>query len=491
MTMLADPGPLPATAPRTRPGGIAGVAVVGGMLGVAGAAISWLTAADAWYVAVALLLVVPLVAAANRNPMIAVAVWIVVMPLVVQTDSGATRKVFWLVHRTMPIAMVVLLVVTASAAVATRRLARLGFPELLMAGYVVLSVISIAYTSDEPVAAAYSFYDRVVAPMCLYLVIRLAAPRDRDLRRLGPIVFLLLTQVVIATLAWSAPGTLPSEWLGKVGERTVGSLRSPDVFGTTMIFCALFLLHAGMTSRRPAWRVAGALSFCVGLLMAFLTFSRASWLAAAVALIGAVFVYRGFIRQLLVVLVVAVPLIITSGVLEEQLDFARTRLSSQEAEYTALSRLPVMYAAVRMFEDKPVFGFGYENFERYDRQYQQRVGNLVYPDDKDLSSHNLYLTTLAEQGLVGVAFLLGPAVVWLFRSLARTTKVPRTGFANQRLVACLWIVLTGHVIVNNFSRMQSPFGFGVWWITLGLIATIVQQAREEHVTPAARPAVAA
>jgi O-antigen ligase len=448
------------------------------VLAIAAAAVAWLTASVGWYVAAAMLLVVPLVIVATRKPTITIAAWVVVMPFVVQTDSGATRKVFWLVHRLMPLGMVIILAVTASAVVATRKVAKLGLPELLMAGYVVFSVLSIAYTSDAPMATLYTLYDRVVAPMCLYLIIRLSEPTDREIAWFGPIVFLLFTQVAIAMLSWSAPGTLPDAWLGKAGERTVGSLRSPDVFGTTMVFCAMFLLHAGMSARWPAARARGALLFCLALLMAFLTFSRASWLAAGIALVGAVLIYRGLARQLLVLILVAVPIVIVSGVLEEQLDFARARLTSQESEYTALSRLPVMYAAVRMFEDKPLHGFGYENFERYDRRYQQRVGNIVYPDEKNLSSHNLYLTTLAEQGVIGFCLLLGPAAVWLARTLARMKRLPRAGFASQRLVASLWIVLAAHVIVNNFSRMQSPFGFGIWWITLGLIATIVDRARE-------------
>jgi O-antigen ligase len=448
------------------------------LLAIAAAVVvAWVTVSVGWYLAAAMLLVIPLVILANREPMIAIWVWLVVMPFVVQTDSGATRKVFWVVHRLMPLGMVVMLFVTASAVVATRKLAKLGLPELLMAGYVVVSVLSIAYTSDAPTATVYSLYDRVVAPMCLYLIIRLSAPTDREMARTWPIVFLLLTQVFIAMLSWSAPGALPDAWLGKVGERTVGSLRAPDVFGTTMVFCAMYLLHAGMCARAPAARVRGALLFCLALLMAFLTFSRASWLAAGIALVGAVIIYRGFARQLLVVMLIAVPIVITSGVLQAQLDFARARLSSQESEYTALSRLPVMYAAVRMFEDKPMLGFGYANFERYDRAYQQRVGNIVYPDEKNLSSHNLYLTTLAEQGIIGIALLLGPAAVWLRRTLVRVKRLPRSGFASQRLVASLWIVMLAHVTVNNFSRMQSPFGFGIWWITLGLIATIVDRAR--------------
>ena len=127
-----------------------------------------------------------------------------------------------------------------------------------------------------------------------------------------------------------------------------------------------------------------------------------------------------------------------------------------------------------MFEAKPAFGFGYENFNRYDYQYQKRVGDLVYPQ-KDHSSHNMYLTILAEQGFVGLALYLGPAFWWLGRTKSRWRSLPRSGLLSRKLVGLLWLSIAGHVIVNNFSRMQVPFGLGVYWLTLGFIAAVVSR----------------
>jgi len=33
------------------------------------------------------------------------------------------------------------------------------------------------------------------------------------------------------------------------------------------------------------------------------------------------------------------------------------------------------------------------------------------------------------------------------------------------------------LLVNNFSVMKSSYGLGVWWMTLGLIASIVDRYR--------------
>ena len=57
-----------------------------------------------------------------------------------------------------------------------------------MAGYVLLSYLSIAYTSATPKASAYHLYDAVVIPMCLYLLVRLVAPDEAALRTFVPAV---------------------------------------------------------------------------------------------------------------------------------------------------------------------------------------------------------------------------------------------------------------------------------------------------------------
>jgi hypothetical protein len=163
---------------------------------------------------------------------------------------------------------------------------------------------------------------------------------------------------------------------------------------------------------------------------------------------------------------------------------ATERFRSEQSEESALSRLPVVYAAIRMFRAKPLLGWGYENFDRFDRDFQSRVGNLVTPE-KDHASHNLYLTLLAEQGAVGFVLFLGPAFYWLFRSWAYRRRADRSGLVGGNLVGVLWLVLVAVVVVSNFHRMQVPFGFGIWWLSLGLIASVVGRRRPE---PASLPA---
>jgi hypothetical protein len=431
-----------------------------------------------WYLAVGALCAAPAFVYLQRAPLMAVKCWLVVAPLVTVTDSGALRKVFWLVHRGLPLATLLVVLLGAIGGTYPRRFPRLGLPELMMGGYVVLTLLSIAYTTTEGLGNFYTLYDNVVAPMAIYLIVRLLEPDEEDIRSLVPcVVFLLVAQSLIGLTSWIAPGALPSAWLGKVGERTVGSLRATAVFTTVIVFCGMFLLSAGMSAqRRFNQRLWAILFFVLALVMVFMTFSRAGWIAGCVATAGALVLYRRFLPHIALVAAPIALLLLTSGVLTSQLAFANERLHSPQSQESALSRLPVVFAAVRMFEEKPALGWGYENFDRYDYQFQQTVGNLVAPD-KDHASHNLFLTTLAEQGAVGLVLFVGPMCCWFARTMARRRLLPRTGFLGRDMVTAMWLVLAAFVIVNNFERTQVPVGFGIWWLTLGLIATIIDRAR--------------
>jgi O-antigen ligase len=446
---------------------------------VAGILFAYLVSSGLWYVALGILVAAFAAITIIRYPAAAVILWLLLAPWVVETESDIVRKAFWLVHRALPLGTLAIIFLNSLVGIRTRKFpaSTLGWPELMMFGYIVVSLLSIAYVSPDPLATSYLLYDRVIVPICLYTIVRLLEPDETDLKRLLPaVVFVLLSQVLIGTLSWTAPGILPAAWLELAGARTTGSLGHPNVLATTVLFCGLIILHMGLSGRGVVrfWAIP---LFGLALLTAFLTFSRASWLAGVIATSGALYIYRKSITQLAVVLAAGAALVLGSGMLASQIDFASERLRSERATESALSRLPVTYASLRMFHQKPLAGWGYENFDRFDRQFQSRVGNLVSPD-KDHGSHNLYLTILAEQGIIGLTLFLGPTIYWFIRTWSSRRRMPASGFLSRKLVGVLWLIIASYIVVNSFSRMIVVFGLGLWWLTLGLAASLT--ARHHH-----------
>jgi hypothetical protein len=66
-------------------------------------------------------------------------------------------------------------------------------------------------------------------------------------------------------------------------------------------------------------------------------------------------------------------------------------------------------------------------------------------------------------------------VWWLLLSFKVWRRLPQQGFLSWQLLAMLWLVMLDHATVNNFMEMfeSYPFGTTIWWMALGLIASMV------------------
>lgn len=463
------PTPYAEVRPRSRvsPRIVYGLLAALGIL-VVGLGAVYLVVGGSWHIAVVLVLLLPALMILHRYPYLAVIAWLVLSPFLVQTPSAIERQIYWIIHRFLPPFTLILILVSTAMNVRLRELPRLRLPEFAMAGYLIISAWSILFQNTTPLQTLYRFYDSVFIPMCLYAIVRLTAPGPRLMKWLLPVaLFITVSQVSIGALSWIKPGVLPSAWLEYQGMRTTGSLNSVSVYTTTLIFTGLLVLHKAMTSRPGLKRLALFGVFLSVMYAVFISYSRASWLMGLLVLVGLVLIYPRFMLRLGLILG---PLVLLAGGLlfSSQIKQASERLKS--SDHTALSRLPVLVAAYRMFEAKPVFGWGYDNFDRFDRRFQGRFGDLVNPDEKDLTSHNVYMTLLAEQGVVGTALFLAPVIYLLWRSLKKFLVLPRQGWRSRKTLGLLWLVILGHVVVNNFAPMVVVFGLGMYWLTLGLIA---------------------
>lgn len=452
----------------------AALLLVGALVGIF---LAYLIAIGLWPFVLVLVLAYPGFILLHRRPQVVVPIWLFMGPLIAVTESPAVRAVFWFVHRGLPLAALMAVILSRVVGDRVKPLPRLGLPEVMMGAYVLMTAASILYMSLEPVAVSYLMYDRILAPMMLYLVIRLAEPGAREMRRLMPIfAFVLLFETAVGALSWIAPGVLPGYWLNHQGARTVGSLSEVNLYGATVLIAGLFLFYGAMASRKAGRFLLGIGLFGLALFMAFLTFSRASWLAAVVVMLGLLLLRPKRVGVFLVVAMVSVSLLVVSGAIDEQLEFADQRLLSAQSANSALTRLPVVVASVRMVNERPIFGWGYENFDRYDYQFHGSFANLIFPQE-DHASHNLFLTTLAEQGLVGFILYMGPAFYWLVQTKRNYRRLPTDGYISRHLVGIAWLGILAIIVVNNFTRMQLPFGFGLYWILLGLVASTVHRFR--------------
>ncbi|HUE98224.1 MAG TPA: O-antigen ligase family protein [Anaerolineales bacterium] len=445
------------------------------LLGGAGLAVvmGYLVVRGEWITALGLLFVLPSFILLHKYPWLALLIWLFLVPLFTITPDPGGRRIYWLAHRALPPVTLIVMLIASRLQINIRRFPKMGWPELAMVMYLLVSLSSIILLNDSPRSTFYHFYDRVISPMCLYLIIRLWAPNKDDHRRLAPVVFFLLVfQIVIGLLAWYTPQILPSAWVQEE-LRTTGTVSSYGAYAATMIFSGLFLLQSALSQRVGLVRNLYLFSFILASFGVFMSFSRGAWAAGTLVILGLLLIDR---KRLIRVGLIVVPLVygLAAGPLAGQIEWASERLYSERSEESALIRLPVFQASLRMLAEKPFFGWGYENFNRYDWQFYSAVEGVLAPV-KNLSSHNFYLTLLAEQGFVGTLLFLFPFFWWLVRSLKKMPSLPADGFWGRRSLILSWLFIFAYMTVNMFHNMRVVFGLGLWWVGLALIANAVER----------------
>lgn len=436
---------------------------------VLGMLVASLIVDDKWKIAAVMIFSIPVIILLQHHPFLAIPVWLVLTPFLMRnnTTSSDMRQVYWVIHRFLPLLTLLMIVLPSAIGMKSRHLPRLGFPEWMMTGYVVISIVSIWLNNPEPLASTYLFYDRVIVPMFLYLIVRLSRPDEHKIRWLVPVTFFIaISQSAIGVLSWFVPHLLPSQWVDHENQRTIGTLVNSYAYVTTLVLASFLVLHYGMQSSSKRIRTLSILTFLISAYCIFISFSRSGWLAGGLALLGLAAIYpRLIIRLGLTILPVA--LLVAGFYLQDQVGWARQRLY---AEDSALSRVPAYAAAVRMFADRPLTGWGYGNFDLYNRKFQNPpvFGTGKYTEER--ASHNLFLTVIAEQGLIGIVFFLAPLVYWLGLTLKRFSQLPKYGFWSRNILVIFWMVLVSHIVVYSFTNMRIVYVLGAWWLALGLIA---------------------
>ncbi|TSC52038.1 MAG: Uncharacterized protein LiPW41_586 [Parcubacteria group bacterium LiPW_41] len=234
---------------------------------------------------------------------------------------------------------------------------------------------------------------------------------------------------------------------GFVGEkfstnmRFAGSLGNPAYIGTYMLFAAAFALicaFRAVTKEEKRWFfvIAGLAVFS-----SWASQTRGAFLGLAAALfVSLLFVaynnqkYKKYILGVLGFLVVVSALLMTqrnNPTFQKIPGFRVFTISLQEQ--TAQTRLWTWNAALKGVKDRPVFGWGPENFSVvFDKYFDHRHYNLKTGGETWFDrAHSLYIDSLVQTGIVGFLGLLTMLgaffVVWKKSVLLKGISIEERG----------------------------------------------------------------
>lgn len=202
-------------------------------------------------------------------------------------------------------------------------------------------------------------------------------------------------------------------------------------------------------------RALVALGLACSVFCILYAYSRTAYVAVALGLICVLLAWRGRwkLMPLFLVLAIALPAILPESVVERY-----QSTSVEEGKQDESTRMRMVYWGIAWdsFVAHPVVGTGFNTFARRVNPYH-------------MDTHNVYLRTLAEGGVIGALVLLALLLALFFLCIKRLRKAPpgswQYGIALGMLGAWTALVV-GNIFGDRFTYYPM---IGCFWIYAGLL----------------------
>lgn len=194
------------------------------------------------------------------------------------------------------------------------------------------------------------------------------------------------------------------------GGRAGGPFAEANTNGIGLYVCAIAagIALISWQKRKARWAAASVGGLC--LLGTLLTLQRSIWLGTVVATVVAILVLaqgrRIFVR-------IALATVICIAIAFAAVPSLGAHISERYGdEGTIHDRQNINRAALNMVEARPMFGFGWVEYEKKSADYFQQSPNYPLSGGRIDLTHNIFLSYAAELGLLGLGlWVLGLGLV--------------------------------------------------------------------------------
>jgi O-antigen ligase len=343
---------------------------------------------------------------------------------------------------------------------------RLGLPGLLLGAYVAFAALSW-FWADNP----DSMSDQLRTLVQLFLLYVMTANLMANVKTVerGMNVLIVATALLGALVVWQIPNGAADTDRGTLtyGDESF----DPNFLAGTLVLPAVAAAALGRTRGALGWwRLAAILPIGAGILASGSRGGIVGFVAGVAVLVLArprlgVQAVGG-----LVLLAMAAPLVMPASMMEHVL----ARFSEAGADRFS-GRIDIWKVAVAMIVDRPFRGTGFAGFRESFYQYMATAGvDPVWAASNFRGlrvAHNVYLSTLAELGVFGMAILMAAFAahgLGVFRTwqLHRAYGDPQVATVALALLCTLvsFLVFAGSI---DFMSRKTP------WVVLGMIQGLV------------------
>lgn len=251
--------------------------------------------------------------------------------------------------------------------------------------------------------------------------------------------------------------------------RVFSVFENPNAFAEVLVML-LPLSAALVLCSRSWWGRLGALCAAgVGVAALGMTYSRASWVGGACAMVVLVFLWKPKLLPAFAVLcVVAIPFL-------PDTIWNRILTIFSPADTSTASRIPLYQAALEVIRTSPVSGAGLGTaaVQDYIRDF-----NLYHAEAPFVHAHNFYLQVWIEAGLLGFLGFVG-SMLWNIKKAAHTVRHCAPSAA--RTITCAGAAaLCGAMVCGLADYLWNyPRVMCIFWFVFALTIAGIKVCRRE------------
>ena len=338
---------------------------------------------------------------------------------------------------------------------------RIGFFPVLFFGAVVLSAAS-SLTRDASVR--FLVY-HVSAALCVLVTVS-ALRSIEDLKRLAASASVCVAVTSSYGVFQRIQGIEVNPFIvdleldlnaGMPG-RIYSIFDNSNAFAEVLILLLPLTLALALCSSRRLLRLLAAGIFCLGITALGMTYSRASWIGFACAMIVMILLLAPRLLPLFLVLCcLAVPFLPSSI-------WNRILTIGDLSDSSTASRFPLYRAALRTIRARPLSGAGLGSaaLQRY-----VKLHRLYRAPAPFVHTHSIYLQVWAEMGILGVTGLVG-SLLWGIKRAAHAVR--HCGSPAARAVtAAACAALCGAMVCGTADYLWSyPRVMCIFWFVFAV-----------------------
>lgn len=330
-----------------------------------------------------------------------------------------------------------------------------GFYPLLLFGAACLAVPLSAYSS---LSGRFLMY-HAVCVLCVLITVS-AVRRAEDLIRLAAGGgFAVLVSSLYSVYQRMQGVKVNKSYVDTVVNagmpgRVESFFDNPNTFAEVLILLLPLVLALVLCSKRWQSRVIAAGVFVAGTAALGMTYSRASWVGIACAMVVFVFLWKPKLIPAFVILCAIFVPLLPSTIWNRILTITNT------SDTSTASRIPLYKAALATIRKSPVTGAGLGTAAV---QKYISVNNLYHARAPFVHAHNIYLEVWIEAGLLGLIGFVA-SMLWNIKNAARTVRHCGNSAARTITAACA-ASMCGAMVAGladylwNYPRVMSIFWF--------------------------------